>query len=61
MTFCHLVLARPAGLLLPVFRLQTNLGKLQLEMPGNSGGPYKTKKEAKKWLKQVEIFKHRKS
>jgi len=26
----------------------------------NLGGPYKTKKEAEKRLKQVEFFKHRK-
>jgi hypothetical protein len=27
----------------------------------NLGGPYKTKKEAEKRLKQVEFFKHRKA
>ncbi len=27
----------------------------------NLGGPYKTKKEAEKRLKQVEFFKHKKS
>ena len=27
----------------------------------NLGGPYKTKKEAEKRLRQVEYFKHRKS
>ncbi|MCU1242635.1 MAG: hypothetical protein JWO71_3361 [Candidatus Acidoferrum typicum] len=34
--------------------------KVLSENKKNLGGPYKTKKEAEKRLKQVEFFKHRK-
>jgi hypothetical protein len=34
--------------------------KVLSEKGKNLGGPYKTKKEAEKRLKQVEFFKHRK-
>jgi hypothetical protein len=90
MTLVALFMRLPLICSSPVFRLQSNLGKLLLEIPGinlrhpiqgctmikkvaggykvlsengkkNLGGPYKTKKEAEKRLKQVEFFKHRKA
>ena len=46
----------------PLMIVKTNGGYKVVSSKGrNLGGPYKTLKEAKKRLRQVEFFKHRKA
>lgn len=56
----HIHLSHPTNRCVMIKKVARGYKVLSENGKKNLGGPYKTKKEAEKRLKQVEFFKHRK-